>query len=226
MNKWLQNQLVLRVFSLALAFMLWLSVHDTSIILPGDATYTTRIHNVPVETKYDESRFALVRMDDHVELELYGDRFALEHFPLSYHLIVDLTHLGPGKHKVPVEVEGLPIGVNGKVSPATVEVELKEKLHKEMRVQVSFTGRKPEGIGEPVVVPDKVLVKGTEEILDQVKTVRALVSLQNPKQTVEQTVRLQAIGERGVIRDVELYPEIVTVQVPVHPSTKEGKPPR
>ena len=216
MNKWLENDLVLRIVSILLAIMLWLTVTDHSFSSLS-VKESMSIRDVTVQVKYDKEQFELTGHPSKVELQLYGDKRALENVPGTYRLFVDAQEVGEGEHRLPVQIEGLPFGVKGKVKPERVSVSLRQKVQKEMPVQADVIGNVPDGlhINKPVVTPQRVLVRGTEEHLDQVKAVKAVVYLSGQTQTLKKVVRLQAYGEKGIVQQVEISPGVVTVEVPI-----------
>ena len=127
MNKWMENEYVLRAISLLLAIMLWIFVNQPSWLFPT-VKDTTRIENVSIEARYDSTHYAIIKMKNKVELQLTGNRYTLEHLPSTYRVYVDLRQLGAGAHKrVPVQVEGVPHGVEVKVIPSTIDVVLAKK---------------------------------------------------------------------------------------------------
>lgn len=216
MDKWLEKDLVLRLISLLLAVLLWITVTEHSF-----SSFSTKgstiIHDVSVQVKYDKEQFELLSQTPKVELQLYGDKRALENIPGTYRVFVDAQEVGAGEHRLLVQVEGLPFGVKGEVEPEHVKVKLAQKVQKEMPVQVDIIGNVPEGlhIDKPIATPSKVLVRGTEANLDQVKAVKAVVYLSDHTRPIETTVRLQAYGEKGPIHKVEISPNVASVKVPI-----------
>ncbi|MBA4496036.1 YbbR-like domain-containing protein [Paenactinomyces guangxiensis] len=224
MSKWLERDVVLRLVSIGVAIMLWISVTDASILTPVDESNSTRIRDVTVEAKYDKSRFELVKMTDKVELILYGDKYTLEYLPPTYHIYADLRKLGPGvHHDVPLQVDGLPAGVKKKIKPAKIDVKLEEKIQREMPVQVDLIGKFPKGYtaSVPIVNPTKVFVRGSESKLDEVTAVKAVVAVDETTKSINKLVKLQAYGEKGPLNRVDVYPDVVNVQVAVNSPNKE-----
>lgn len=219
MDKWLQNNTVVKLIAIALAIMLWTSVNDASFRLPRDSNVTNTISNVTLEARYDETRFELVQIPSSVNLTLRGSPFSLNLIsPERYRAYVDLRELGAGKHRdVPVRLEGIPNHVEAQVRPAQVDVVLEEKQQKEMSVEVEVIG-KPEAdyqVGEPIATPTRVLVRGTESQLGQVTAVKAVVNVAGAEKDVKKTVSLQIYGEDGWLEGMEVNPEVVDVHVPI-----------
>ncbi|MGA8942538.1 MAG: CdaR family protein [Thermoactinomyces sp.] len=216
MDKWLEKDMVLRLISLLLAVLLWITVTEHSFSSFSTKGSTT-IHDVSVQVKYDKEQFEMLSPSPKVELRLYGDKRVMDNVPGTYRVFVDAQNVGAGEHRLPVQVEGLPFGVNGEVEPKRVKVKLAQKVQKEMPVQVDIIGNIPEDlhIDKPIATPSKVLIRGTEAKLDQVKTVKAIVYLSDQTRSIETTARLQAYGEKGPVHQVEISPNVVSVKVPI-----------
>lgn len=219
MSRWLENDTVLRLISIGIAMVMWLTVNEASFPDPVDTQSDTRIKNVQIHPKYDRERFELIHMTNGIELILSGDKYALEHLSSSYRVYVDLTKLSSGKHdKVPVKVEGLPYGVHYKVIPETISVELEEKLQREMPIEVDVVGKVPDGykVSPPMLNPSKALVRGIESRLDQVKTVKAIINLDETSTSIKKKVKLQVYGDKGPLPKVQVFPEFVEVDIAIN----------
>jgi YbbR domain-containing protein len=219
MDRWLQNDWILRMISLALAILLWSAVTDTSLSSPSNSTH---IREATVQVKYDKEHYDLVRKPQKVELIVEGNPAFLEHFSTNYRLYVDARDIGTGTHLLPVQVEGLPFAVDARVEPARVDVTLAAKLQKEMHVEPELIGNVTDGFkaGIPAINPDKVLVKGTEAKLRKVTSVKAIVYLNKETKAINQVVELQAYGENGPLSNVEIEPKMATVQIPISVPSK------
>ncbi|PTM53344.1 CdaR family protein [Desmospora activa] len=219
MDKWLQNNTIVKLIAVALAVMLWMSVNDTSFRFPRNESTANTIQNVTLEARYDDTRFELVDIPSTVDLTLRGNAFSLNLVsPDRYRAYVDLRELKAGNHTdVPVRLEGIPKNVEVQVKPARVDVVLEEKLQKEMPVEVEVIGTPDSDneLGEPVASPDKVLVRGTKAQLQEVQAVKAVVNVEGAAETIEKTASLQVYGAKGWMDGVEVTPEVVDVSVPI-----------
>src|SRR5690606_1158438 len=154
-----------------------------------------------------------------VNLELSGDASSINRIsPDSYRVYLDLTGLGPGQHRrIPVKRSGFPDGARVETDPDTVGVTLAATQQLEHPVQVDLVGDLPSGFqsGEPVIKPTKVLVRGSESLLEEVTAVKGVVNVEGSTETVSRSVALQVYGENGPLHKVEVTPSVVEVEVPV-----------
>lgn len=126
MNKWLQNQLFLRILALVIAIILWISANNVS--LPFLREELTVKPDVTVHVEYDKSLYDVVDSEKfRADLYLSGVS-VLYQYLANYWLYVDLTHCkAPGVYRLPVQVKGLPPNIKYEVKPRTVSIKLEAK---------------------------------------------------------------------------------------------------
>lgn len=223
MSKWMQNDIWIRLISVALALMLWGSVTDTTFTAPTDGD-RTQIRDISVTVKYDEDRFELVEQPEKVVLTLTGGNALLDRLPSTYQVFVDARKVKTaGVHTLPVQVEGLPWGTAKQIEPEEVKIHLEEKVQKEMMVQAEFVGNLPEGfkVSQPIINPSKVLVRGSESTLEKVTSVKVMIHLNKHDQSFNKPLHVRAYGSEGELTQVEVNPETVQVKVPINIPNKE-----
>lgn len=219
MDKWLENDTVLKLIAFALAIMLWMAVNEKPFPFVRGGEVQTTIRNVTLEALYNQDSLELTDVPASVDLELSGDASSINRItPDSYRVYIDLRNLGPGKHRgIPVKWSGFPPGVTVEADPKTVSVTLEEKQQIEMPVQVDLVGELPNGFkaGEPEIKPTKVLVRGSESLLEEVTAVKGVVNVEGAVETVSRSVALQVYGENGPLHKVEVTPSVIEVKVPI-----------
>ncbi|MGB0088610.1 MAG: CdaR family protein [Planifilum fulgidum] len=219
MDKWFESDTVLKLVALGLAIMLWMTVNEKPFPFTRGEEVQTTIRNVTLEVLYDKERLELTEAPPTVNLRLSGAPSSINRItPDSYRVYIDLRDLGPGKHRgIPVRWSGFPSGVKVESDPKAVSVTLEEKQQIEMPVQVDLVGDLPSGFkaGEPVIKPTKVLVRGSESLLEEVTAVKGVVNVKGSTETVSRSVALQVYGENGPLHKVEVTPSVVEVEVPI-----------
>jgi YbbR domain-containing protein len=219
MDKWFESDTVLKLVALGLAIMLWMTVNEKPFPFARGEVVQTTIRNVTLEVLYDQESLELTDAPSNVNLKLSGDASSINRItPDSYRVYVDLRDFGPGKHRgIPVKWSGFPSGVKVEADPKQISVTLEEKQQIEVPVQVDLVGDLPSGFkaGEPVIKPTKVLVRGSESLLEEVTAVKGVVNLEGSTETVSRSVALQVYGENGPLHKVEVTPSVVEVEVPI-----------
>ncbi|PTX58926.1 YbbR domain-containing protein [Melghirimyces profundicolus] len=227
MDKWLQNNTVVKVVALLLAVMMWMMVNDeTNPFGERDGDVSNLVYNVPLKVEYDKDRFDVSGLPQTVTLRVKGPAPSMKRLDESrLEAYVDLKDRGAGVHRnIPIQVKkkGLP-GVEVVSRPRTVNVTLKEKQSKVMPVEIEVIGTPAENYhtGEPAVDPGKVRVSGPKEKLDQIRAVKAVMNAQGATETISRSVSLQVYGENGKLDGVQIEPDSVVVKVPITSSSKK-----
>ncbi|MDQ0340289.1 YbbR domain-containing protein [Caldalkalibacillus uzonensis] len=228
MDKFFENNTAMKGIAFLIALMLWMIVtldqEGSTTIRQTEEQLT--IDNVRVEAVYDEEQYALMEMDETVQVILTGRRALLNLVNLRqdvYRLYVDLTELGEGEHRVPVQHEGFPRELSVTVIPSHVYVVLEKKESRVYPVQIDLSGQLPEGyeVGEPLVTPREVEVLAPTSVLEEIASVRGLINLERLGREGKQTVTLKAYDRKGQEIEAQISPDTVEVTVPIQsPSAK------
>jgi YbbR domain-containing protein len=222
MDKFLENNTVVKGIAFVLAFMLWMIVslddQPQSPVRQQEGELT--IDNVKVEAVYDEELYSIMEMEDTVQVLVSGRRALLNLNMLKadpYRVYVDLTGLGAGEHRVPLKYEGFPAELRVEIMPRFVRVVLEEKELKPFPVLIETTGNQKEGfkLGVPVIDPKEVHVIAPSSILEQVAFVKGFVNVDKAGETITQNVNLKVYDQQGNEIPAEVSPDVVGVEVPV-----------
>jgi YbbR domain-containing protein len=222
MDKFLENNTVVKGIAFALAFMLWMivSLDDQPKSPVGQQEGELNIDNVKVETIYDEELYSIMEMEDTVQVLLSGRRALLNLNMLKadpYRVYVDLTGYEAGEHRVPLKYEGFPAELRVEIIPRFVRVVLEEKELKPFKVLIETTGSAKEGfnLGVPVIDPEEVHVIAPSSILEQVAFVKGFVNVDKAAETITTNVNLKVYDQQGNEIKTEVSPAVVKVEVPV-----------
>ena len=139
--------------------------------------------------------------------------------PTSVRATVDLTGLQPGTYTVPVQITVAyhPSEVVS-VVPARLEIAIDRQVSKTVTVELDTHGDAAVGYyaAAPLVQPYTVEVSGPESAVERVKAVRAEVSIEGARETVEKEVSLVAVDDEGKpVRGVKLSSSRATVTVAI-----------
>ena len=222
MDKWLNSHWFARAIALVMAGMLWMVVNfEPDQGAMTDTTQPVLIDGVTLHVRYDTDRFQVVKMPKTVKVALESNNPFYRHNFLpadSYEVYVDLTGMGKGTHKVPVQYRGFPEEARVGIIPNQVEVTLEEKKTVEKDVRVEVLGQVAPGYtaGEPIVKPFRVLVRVPESQADNIAMVKASVNLDGATESIKTTVPLRVVDKSGnQIQGIEVNPLTVEVNIPV-----------
>ena len=129
MDKWFQNQNVMKVIALLLGLALWLVVNDEANLFQ-EREASNIVSNVPLKALYDEDQFQIRGLPETISLLAQGPIPSMKRVDSSrLEAFIDLDDKTAGTYSdVPIQVDkkGLP-GVEVKPNPQTVDVVLEEK---------------------------------------------------------------------------------------------------
>ncbi|MBO9598916.1 MAG: hypothetical protein J7559_14005 [Cohnella sp.] len=224
MDKWLNHPTIAKLVALALALLMWAVVHYNPETTPNTVTSTAKQKTLTLNVQpygMDESNFVLTELNpSSVTIRVSASNAALFAKSDNYKLQVDLRPLGAGTHRVEID-EVLPRGVELiEMEPSTVQVTLVALKTKEYEVEVVTEGNPAKGFqaGTPIVKPsNKVHVTLPDNMMDQVASVKATISVDGEQETIKNKgVKLAAYDANGkVIENAKLEPAVVEVEVPI-----------
>jgi YbbR domain-containing protein len=233
MDKLMNNDWFMRIFSLLLALMLYMSVNIEKETKPGSLTRnsvgTTNVEtvtDVPVVVYYDRENLVVSGIPKFVNVTLEGPASILKPTKLQrdFEIYADLTDLELGSHTVPLKYKNISDKLKVKIEPSMINVVIDEKVSKDFPVEVDFIHKNKIADGysveHPIVKPNLVTVTGAKELVEKVALVKARVDLEGAKETLEQESRVTVYDVEGKVLDLEVEPSVVEVTVPVKSPSK------
>ena len=105
------------------------------IVSSASNTFTQTIESVPVDIKYDSDKYFISGYSYDAEVYLTATtQLALTTETSSdtrhFKLVADLSNLGQGTSRVPIQVKDLPAGMSAQVSPSTLTATIGKKASK------------------------------------------------------------------------------------------------
>lgn len=170
-----------------------------------------RINQPPGTMVYEQSADS-VRVTLRAPLSLW-EQFTPDQFKAE----IDLKGQPYGPLSLPVKVSTSNRAVEVvRVEPSAIELKLEQLDEQSVPVTITIAGAPALGyaVSLPEARPSQVKVRGPRSFVAQVSEVTGTVSVQEARQPVEQTIRLQALDKDGrPVPYVTLTPENVQVHV-------------
>ena len=229
-ENWLSKRNTLLFISLFAAIIVFIVI-DTKIEMFSKNNAEV-LRSLPVTTVYNEGAYVVEGVPKAVDITLIGsktDLFIAKQMS-SYDVTVDLTGLKPGTHKVNIKYNQSLTSLEYMVNPSSINVTIYDKvsLTKELSVDVLNNDKlDPKLVIESAKVnSDTVIIKGSENQLELVASVKALLDVENiVKQEVGvQTIKdvpIKAYDKNGNVIDVEIVPSKVDVEISIISPSKE-----
>ncbi|PAE07962.1 hypothetical protein CHI12_08970 [Terribacillus saccharophilus] len=233
MDKWLKSPWTLRVVSLVFAVLLYAYVSAESDVdnrageVPITSSDETNTVDAPVGIRIDDSKYVVSGVPEYVSMQLVGPASdvtaAIQQ--KNYEAYVDLTDLDTGTHTVKLHYENVSDNLQVYMQPASIEVTIQEKASQQFNVNVGYTNEDQMAAGFQVdsstVEPQTVSIVSTQEVIDQIASVRAYVDLTDIDADINsREAPVKVYDAQGNELSVNVQPETVEVSVQVSNPSK------
>ena len=229
MDKLMASPWFLRITALLLAMLLFLSAKsgDESLNAANSGNMTDIIRDIPVEVYYDDDNLVVTGVPETVDMTIEGPTSFVQTAKQlkDFTVFVDLRNLNMGEHEVMVQVENLYEKVESKLDPAYIEVNIEEKVTRELRVDPEFNERL---LAENFVVtsmkssPERVQITGAKSVIESISYVKATVGGdQGLNETFTQEASVKVLDKDLSKLNVTIEPAEVEVTVEIEEYSRE-----
>ena len=226
---WLSKSTTLLFLSLFLSITTFIVVDRKIITFSSQSAEVLK--EQPINVKCNEEQYVVEGLPDTVDVTLIGSKADLYIAKQSSNngVIVDLTDLTPGTHKVNIEYEQGLSGIEYSVNPSVATVIIYKKVSDTRELTydlVNMSKLDSTSIVNSVKLNvDEVTIRGAEYKIEQVTTVKALIDLEqiSSKELGTQVINdieLKAYDVKGNIVDVEFVPAKVNAEIELSSPSK------
>ena len=229
----MNNHWFIKIFSLLLAIMLYMSANIEKETKSGVITRNTvgqedteTMTNVPVVVYYDEENLVVSGIPKYVNVTLQGPASIVKPTALqrNFEVYIDLTNLPLGTYTVPIKYKDISDKLKVNIHPSVAKVTIQEKVSKNFPVGVDLINKNkvPEGylIEQPIVKPNAVTITGAKELIESISSVKARIDLDRATDTVTEESSVTVYDKRGNVLNVDVQPSVVEVTVPIKSPSK------
>ena len=227
---WLSKTNTLLFISLIFALGLFIMV-DQKILFYSESSAEV-LKSQSVTALYNAEAYVVEGLPETVDITLIGSKADLyiAKQSTSHEVVVDLTGLKPGQHKVNIKYNQANSAIDYKVNPSVATVMIYQKISQAKTLTVDILNQdvldSKLSIANVDVSTDSVVVKGAEHQLAKVAAVKALVDVNNlPSQSIGEVtmkdVPLKAYDQSGNVVDVEIVPATIDAKVTIASPSKE-----
>ncbi|GLH65564.1 CdaR family protein [Parageobacillus sp. G301] len=233
MDKLMNNHWFIKIFSLLLAIMLYMSANIEKETKSGVITRNTvgqedteTMTNVPVVVYYDEENLVVSGIPKYVNVTLQGPASIVKPTALqrNFEVYIDLTNLPLGTYTVPIKYKDISDKLKVNIHPSVAKVTIQEKVSKNFSVGVDLINKNkvPEGylIEKPIVKPNAVTITGAKELIESISSVKARIDLDRATDTVTEESSVTVYDKRGNVLNADVQPSVVEVTVPIKSPSK------
>lgn len=229
-ENWLSKTSTLLFISLIIAIVTFIVIDQKKLFFSESSAEILK--SQPVQVIMNEEAYVVEGLPEEVDITLIGrkaDLYFAKQSP-SHDVVVDLTGLKPGTHKVNIKYNQALASIDYNVNPSTATVIIYPKISETRTLTYDLLNQ--DSLDSKLVIDnvsistDKVVIKGAEYQLKKVATVKALIDINNlVKQEVGVTtindIALKAYDENGNVVDVEIVPEKINADIKISSPSKE-----
>jgi YbbR domain-containing protein len=229
-ENWLSKTTTLLFISLVLAILAFIVVDQKMIFFSENSAEVLKSQKVNVI--YNEEAYVVEGLPETVDITLIGrkaDLYFAKQSP-SHEVVVDLTGLKPGTHKVNVKYNQALASIDYNVNPSSATVIIYPKISESRTIDVDIINQ--DKLDSKLVIDSvipsvsEVIIKGSDDKLADVATVRAFVDINNlvSQEVGDLTVNdisLKAYNSLGQTLDVEIVPEKISASLKISSPSKE-----
>ncbi len=229
-ERWLSKSTTLLFISLFLAIVVFIVVDQKMLLFSENSAEV--LTDQPVKVLYNEEAYVVEGLPETVDITLIGSSANLYFAKQSstQDVVIDLTGLKPGQHKVNIKYNQALPSIKYQVNPSVATIYIYPKVSETKTLTVDLLNQDsldPKLVIDNVnITNDKVVIKGADYQLQKVATVKALVDIKNiVKQEVGTStlkdIPLRAYDDQGNIVDVEIVPEKIDAEIEITSPSKE-----
>lgn len=229
-ERWLSKSTTLLFISLFLAIVVFIVVDQKMLLFSENSAEV--LTDQPVKVIYNEEAYVVEGLPEKVDITLIGSSANLYFAKQSstQDVVIDLTGLKPGQHKVNIKSNQVLPSIKYQVNPSVVTIYIYPKVSETKTLTVDLLNQ--DSLDSKLVIKnvnvtnDKVVIKGADYKLKKVATVKALVDIKNiVKQEVGTStlkdIPLRAYDDHGNIVDVEIVPAKIDAEIEIASPSKE-----
>ena len=222
MDRILFSQRYGKLVALLLAVFVYAIINigdSASSLFETKQVYTFKAQTVNVLV--NEETYEVSGLPETVDVQLLGDINDLQMVRQqnSLSVVADLRQLGEGRIDVELEVQNIPARLEVIIEPGPVSVELKKKQTQTYALGYDFVNQSEMDatydLGTPEFDEDTVTVRASEDTLNRVSYVKALIDVSGVTSDFETDAPLAAYDENGDRLEVDIIPSTMHVSISV-----------
>lgn len=216
-----------KLVAFLIAVVLFISVnYDSTMSLFGSPMLNSRVlEGVTINAQYNYDAFEVTGLPKSVDVIISGDSSDLVSATNSSgYIVANLEGMTEGTHTVRFEAEGFPESVRVTIDPSEAVITMKPKATMSFEVGYDFVNvsrmSNIYSLGTPTFESSTINVRASQDTLDSIAFVKALIDVSGVTADFETEARLVAYDANGKPVDCEIVPETIRATVPVASPSK------
>lgn len=226
-NLWINRLLALVLSIILFSFVTFENQSRIRSTSPTDAASIISsevVTNLPIDINIDRDLYFVSGIPETATIRLEGPQSVLTQTLATQNFTIvtpDLNGYDPGRHTIPLEVDGLSSQLAYSVMPTEVTIEIEEKIIEDRDVRVEFneSAHLREGYSalDPILSTETVTISGAASTMELIHDVMVVVM---PEETgitddFETTLNVLVLDSTGEPLNVNISPQQIDVLIPV-----------
>ncbi|MDH6367827.1 MULTISPECIES: CdaR family protein [unclassified Breznakia] len=227
-SKWVDrilfSQRYAKVIAVAIAALLFAVVSQDieGNIFTNQIRSATDVKDIPVVTNISSSEYEVIDLPETVTVTITGDAGDVQYASQrkdNYQVMANLSDKGVGTY----EVELVPLNFSDKVdvsvNPSVALVTVRKKVSRSFSLGYDFVNMNQMddiySLSEPVFDQNEVIIRASDERMQEIAYVKALIDVADKKADFRQDAQIVAYNANGDRLAVDILPATVGVEVAV-----------
>ena len=217
-----------KVVALLLALLIYVSFNVPEDTIFESIQNAEELGEYPIHAIVSDQAYEVSNLPTSVQVRVIGDLSNIKNMKQSknFRVVANLTDLTEGTHEVKFKAESAPSSVDVVLEPSNAIVTIKKKSIRSFTLGYDFINRNNMDsiydLGEPQLEQGEVHVRASNDTLDQIAYVKALIDIKN-SYTADFTTQatIAAYDDKGNKMDVDIIPSSMNATVTVTRPSKE-----
>ncbi|MGB4985155.1 MAG: CdaR family protein [Erysipelotrichaceae bacterium] len=214
-----------KIASLVLALIIFLSLSYGNASLESYKSIQ-QLEKQKVTVISNSEVYEISGIPEEVKLQIIGERadIQMEMNKEKLEVVADLTGLTEGVHNVNLKVLNSSPNVEVNVEPSSAVVNISRKISKKFALSYDFINKNKMdlkyALNEAELSSNEVVVRASQETMNKIANVKALIDVQGVNADFEKEVIVVAYDEKGVKINVDIVPNVISAKVKVSSPNK------
>lgn len=212
------------IVSFILALLVYLTVNNGWA--NPTLSYAESLGNVALSTTANTEVYEIVGLPENVEVTVMGEMSDIQMTKSTggYKVVADLSGLTEGTHTINFVPTNFSDRVNVICNPSSATVTIRRKISWKKNLTYDYINTDKMDaryiLGEPNFETEEIIVRASQETVNNIALVKALIDVSNVTGSFDQEAPLVAFDNQGNRIDVDMVPSSVHVNVNVSSPNK------
>lgn len=212
-------------FVIAILFYLGIAYSSQDSVFSSNLVSAKELSGVSVSSRYNAESFEISGVPTSCDVTLMGDASSVNNSATKKgYCLVDLSGLTEGTHTIKLSAEGYGDSVATRITPTSANITLKKKTTSQFDVSYDFINTDKIDsryiLGTPVFETTRVNIRASQDTLDSISFVKALIDVTGVNEDFTKDATLVAYNKNGQPVNADIVPNTINCSVRVTAPSK------